>query len=56
MQDARDDIEANFGALVNHYDTGKYSGHPAAQFGYYAALALRDHVVLHGRASSKPLP
>jgi hypothetical protein len=56
MQEARDDISTNFDQLASDYDTGKYKSHPASEFGYFAAICLRDHVVLHGATSCKPLP
>src|SRR5438552_1694023 len=48
MQQARDEIRNNMDQLVTAYDTGKYSLHPAAGIGYFAAMAPRDHVVVHG--------
>jgi hypothetical protein len=56
MQEARDEISANFDRLVGDYDSGRYSSHPEAEFGYFAALSLRDHVVLHGQSNCTPLP
>lgn len=56
MQQARDDMAAEFDQLVDDYDTGKFSTHPAAPLGYFAAMCLRDHVVLHGKTSCQPLP
>jgi hypothetical protein len=56
MQQVRDALANNFDQLVGDYDTGgQYSGHPAAGVGYYAAIALRDHVVLHGETNHQPL-
>lgn len=56
MQQARDEIAAACANVVADYDTGRYRNHPAASIGYFAAMALGDHVVLHGMASCQPLP
>jgi hypothetical protein len=57
MQMACDEIVALLDQVVTDYDSGgKYSSHPGASFGYFAAMALRDHVVVHGSHSLKPLP
>ena len=55
MQEARDEIRSKMDQLVTEYDTGKYALHPAANIGYFAALALRDHVVVHGNTGFVPL-
>lgn len=55
MQDARDAISANCDALVTSFDTGPMSTHPARSLGYYAAMALRDHLVVHGSPKFVPL-
>ena len=55
MQEARDEISSNMNQLVIEYDTGKYAMHPAANIGYFAALALRDNVVVHGNSGFVPL-
>jgi hypothetical protein len=55
MQEARDEIRSKMDKLVTEYDTGKYAMHPAANIGYFAALALRDHVVVHGNTGFVPL-
>lgn len=57
MQDIRDRVASAFDQLVRDYDTGgKFSGRPDSVVGYYASMALRDHVVLHGSTSLAPLP
>lgn len=56
MQQSRDEIAAQLDQVVTDYDTGKYSTHPAAPIGYFAAMCLRDHVVVHGNVSFQPLP
>jgi Peptidase family C25 len=55
MQQARDDMRDELDKLVTSFDTGALSGHPAANFGYFAAMAMRDHVVLHGTTTHVPL-
>jgi len=55
MQEAHDEIRSQMDQLVTEYDTGKYALHPAANIGYFAALALRDHVVVHGNSGFVPL-
>ena len=55
MQQARDGICANLDSVMSDYDIGQYSSHPAANFGYFAAMAMRDHVVLHGPTGFRPL-
>jgi hypothetical protein len=56
MQFARDQVAAAFDQLVVDFDTGRFSSRPDAVVGYYAAMAVRDHVVLHGSTSLAPLP
>jgi hypothetical protein len=56
MQQARDKMAANFDQLVTDYDTGRFKMHPGAEFGYFAAMSMRDHVVVHGRVNLQPLP
>jgi hypothetical protein len=56
MQQARDQLASNFDQLVTDYDTGRYMMHPEAEIGYFAAMAMRDHVVVHGTVSFQPLP
>jgi hypothetical protein len=57
MQMARDEIVKLLDQVVTDYDSGgRYSSHPGASFGYFAAMALRDHVVVHGDYNQKPLP
>lgn len=56
MQQARDEIATNCGQLIDEFDTGRFSNFPEARLGYYAAMALRDHVVVHGTPSHQPLP
>ena len=42
--------------MVRDYDTGgKYSEHSEVETGYYAAMAMRDHVVVQGNVSFQPL-
>ena len=56
MQAARDQVAANLDQLVNDFQPGGWlAGHPAAAFGYYASMAMRDHVVVHGKANHAPL-
>lgn len=52
---ARTAIESKCDQLTTDFDTGFLSTHPASQIGYYAALCLRDHVVLHGSSGLCPL-
>jgi hypothetical protein len=57
MQMARDEIASLLNQVVTDYDSGgRYSTHPGASFGYFAAMALRDHVVLQGSHNLQPLP
>jgi hypothetical protein len=54
MQEARDEIYANLDQVLKDYDTGgKYATDPV--IGYWSALAMRDHLVLHGNVAFKPL-
>jgi hypothetical protein len=55
MQHARDEIAAQCDMLVQSFDAGSLSRHPASAMGYYAAMALRDHVVIHGNSQHEPL-
>jgi hypothetical protein len=56
MQEARDEIYANLDQVVKDYDTGgKYATDPKAGFGYFSALAMRDHLALHGNVAFRPL-
>ena len=55
MQQVKDSLRQCFDQLMNDYDTGSYCSHPAASLGYYCAMALRDHLVLHGNPSCIPL-
>ena len=56
MQEARDEIAANLDQLVVRFHSGgSLASHPAAAFGYYASMAMRDHVVVHGQANHVPL-
>jgi len=56
MQQARDRLAANLDQLVTAYDSGKYAQHPEAEMGYFAAMSMRDHVVVNGNANFQPLP
>ncbi|MBV9771531.1 MAG: hypothetical protein JOZ32_18315 [Bryobacterales bacterium] len=56
LQQTRDQLASNFDQLVTEYDTGKYMMHPEAEIGYFAAMSLRDHVVVHGTVNFQPLP
>jgi hypothetical protein len=55
MQEARDALFAALDQTVDDFDTGFLSTDPSAPLGYYAAMSLRDHVVLHGNGSHVPL-
>jgi hypothetical protein len=55
MQKARDELYAQLDQVATDYDTGRFSTHVAATLGYYAALAMRDHLVVHGAGSFAPL-
>jgi hypothetical protein len=55
MQDSRDELYSELDNVATGYDNGKWSGHPGAALKYYAALAMRDHIVLHGTAALIPL-
>jgi hypothetical protein len=56
MQEARDEVYAQLDQVVKDYDMGgKYQSHSTATLGYFSALAMRDHLVLHGTASFAPL-
>lgn len=55
MGQARAAIEANCDQLAADFDSGPLATHPVSQIGYYAALSLRDHVVLHGSSGFAPL-
>ena len=58
MQTARDAIASNLDNLIADFEPGgKYANpRPRGQMGYYAAMSLRDHIVLHGSTSHQPLP
>jgi hypothetical protein len=57
MQQARDEIAAQLNQVVADYDAGgKHASHPQSTFGYFAAMSLRDHVVVHGSTACVPLP
>jgi hypothetical protein len=55
MQDSRDALYSELDTVATGYDTGKWSSHPGAALKYYAALAMRDHIVLHGTTTFVPL-
>ncbi|WP_031495315.1 C25 family cysteine peptidase [Bryobacter aggregatus] len=55
MQQCRDELYAQLDSVVTDYDTGRYSSHPNAALKYFAALAMRDHIVLHGTTHFAPL-
>ncbi|WP_447600333.1 C25 family cysteine peptidase [Nitrospira sp. Nam80] len=48
MQEARDRIADNCDKLIVEFDTGTLRNHPGNLIGYYAAMSVRDHVVVHG--------
>jgi hypothetical protein len=48
MQEVRDEIATQLDNVANAYDKGAFSSHPGRDFGYFAAISLRDHVVIHG--------
>jgi hypothetical protein len=57
MQQARDEIAANLDQLVADFDNGgKHASHPAAALGYFAAMSMRDHLVVQGHTACVPLP
>ena len=57
MQQARDLIASELDTVVSEYDTGgKYASDPEAYFGYFAATAMRESVVVHGNPNFIPLP
>jgi hypothetical protein len=57
MQNARDAIVSELDQLRKDFDKGgSLNTHPAWQLGMFAAIALRDHTVLHGDAAYCPLP
>jgi hypothetical protein len=57
VQRARDEIALLLAQVKDDYDAnGKYHKHPEARLGYYAAMALSDHVVVHGNVNLQPLP
>jgi len=56
MQQARDDIFSNLDQLAEDFDTGSLRSHPASALGYFSAMCLRDHVVVHGNSAHRPLP
>jgi len=56
MQDARVEIYKNLNQLVDDFDTGPLSSHPASALGYFSAMSLRDHIVVHGNSAHQPLP
>jgi hypothetical protein len=55
MQQSRDELYSELDKVVAGYDTGAFSAHPGATLKYYAALAMRDHLVLHGTSGFTPL-
>jgi peptidase C25-like protein len=56
MQQVRDDIYSHLDKLVADFDTGSLSSHPASALGYFSAMSLRDHIVVHGNPAHQPLP
>jgi hypothetical protein len=55
MQQSRDQLYSELDQLSIEYDTGKFNSHPGAGLKYFAAIAMRDHLVLHGTATFIPL-
>jgi hypothetical protein len=55
MQEARDALFAALNQTVTDFDTGYLSTDPSAPLGYYAAMSLRDHIVVHGNSAHVPL-
>jgi hypothetical protein len=57
MQQARDLIASELDRVATDYEAGgKYASDPSALYGYFAATAMRDHVVVHGDPNFIPLP
>ncbi|MGO4502558.1 MULTISPECIES: hypothetical protein [unclassified Dyella] len=56
MQVARDAVVSALDRTVDSFRNGSLASHPGAALGYYAAMCLRDHVVIHGNAAHVPLP
>jgi hypothetical protein len=54
MQAAKDELVRQLDALSLAFDTGRLRNHPHATFGYFVSAAMRDHVVLHGKAGLQP--
>jgi hypothetical protein len=57
VQQARDQVAAEFDQLADDFETGSLSGWPRTErlLGYYAAMNVRDHVVAHGSIGVVPL-
>jgi hypothetical protein len=55
MQECRDQLYSELDAVATGYETGRFSTHPGAPLKYFVAIAMRDHLVLHGTASFQPL-
>lgn len=55
MRQSRDELYSQLDQVRQDYDTGRFSSYPVAVLGYFAALAMRDHLVLHGTTGFSPL-
>jgi hypothetical protein len=56
MGDTGDSVVRECEQLVTDFDTGgRFHGHPAWQVGYYGALALKDHLIVNGQTTHRPL-
>jgi Peptidase family C25 len=55
-QEVHRDLIQKLDRVATEYDTGgKFSKHPEATMGYFFAMVLRDHIVVHGNPSYVPM-
>jgi hypothetical protein len=56
MREVHDQVYSELDQVMQDYDFGgKFDGHSTAALGYFSALAMRDHLVLHGASNFAPL-
>lgn len=56
LQQARDTLASNLQQVVQDFDTsGRFNSWPTAPLAYFVAVAMRDHVVVLGNNSLRPL-
>ena len=55
MQEATDAVVSELHRLTQEYDTGALSGWSMAAFAYFGTSVMRDHCVLEGNKTHRPL-